>query len=1133
MVRVFLPSLPIVFCCFFFFFAVFGTTSCAQPQHPEQGTILPSFLANAGTAAGFIDDTKCSIEDLEQANDSQLYAILQELRATKFFRNFIVDLEKKCPLEKWRTGSSSGDAQDDEEEEFQCAGGTEDEEAEFAEPACHVDTGSEGASFQSENPFDSNALNFLSKSGFESKEQKDTFSWKQHSDKVTQSSDPVDCAEEEQAEDLFWMDMCHYIHAGEGKTIVNLASNPERNTMYNGTHIWRAIYEENCMAVSQDDNDIDKLKGASDYTDTCFEERVLYRLLSGLHTSTTLSIAKHYYAPSKRKGRENWEPNPEYFMEKLGSHPDYIRNLHFSYVVLLRALKKASPILHDYDIRTGDIVQDETASVLLKRLLDSSILQSCSGVFHAFDENLMFHESNPDAISLQQNFKGVFHNISSILDCVQCQQCKLHGKMAMLGYGAALKVLFMKSPTAESLERNEIVAFINTVAKFSESIREIRELTNLYMQNLPLPQGTTSSDSIVSIEYVDRAVGLAASLGQQGKISFSEEQQLVTRALERDPDLLILAKHYASDEDKFLALSGLSSPSSMTPDAIVVGTGLAGLTVTLNMLDRGGRVILIEKEHSLGGNSNKASSGINACCFEDGPDSLEVFKNDTIRSAGESAQLDLIETLVSRSASAVEWLRSRAGVDLSLKAQLGGHSSKRTHRPKNGMVGAEIIFAMQKHVRKYEKTGQLTLMVDTKVTELLTDETGKVIGVHCESATDPESSPTDLYADNVVLAVGGFAADRSSGSLLSEYRPELLKMPTTAGHFSTGDGVRLASSLGAGMVDMDKVQVHPTGWVDPADPENTSKTLAAELMRGVGGILINKSGERFCNELGTRAYVTDRMLSHNPLYNSTGKWSVDSPLESFYLVLSSSAAEDGKKHVDLYTHKGLMTRLDGVSALSQWMGLPQETVVATLKKYQNDASRGLDSFGKTSFRGVPQNDLENEVFYAGMVTPVLHYCMGGITIDTEGNVLDSEGKAISGLHAAGEVTGGVHGGNRLGGNSLLECTVYGTIVGQKLPIKQRKNFLVQQGDPSDGANKKETRNVSLAELKKHDTPDDCWVAIHGTVYDLTEFADEHPAGAQSIHNLAGKDGTQAFAAVHGKDMLKDFEEDLIGPLIVL
>ncbi|KAI2512453.1 hypothetical protein MHU86_1906 [Fragilaria crotonensis] len=178
-----------------------------------------------------------------------------------------------------------------------------------------------------------------------------------------------------------------------------------------------------------------------------------------------------------------------------------------------------------------------------------------------------------------------------------------------------------------------------------------------------------------------------------------------------------------------------------------------------------------------------------------------------------------------------------------------------------------------------------------------------------------------LHATNVVLATGGFAADRSSGSYLEKYRPELLDMPTTAGAFSTGDGISLATTLGAGIVDMEKVQIHPTGWVDPKDPDNKSKVLAAELMRGVGGVLINSQGKRFCNELGTRAYVTDKMLSHDAHYAATKEWDKAAPIPTFSLVLASSAAEDGNKHVDHYAHKGLLQRLEGIQALADWDGV--------------------------------------------------------------------------------------------------------------------------------------------------------------------------------------------------------------------
>ena len=406
----------------------------------------------------------------------------------------------------------------------------------------------------------------------------------------------------------------------------------------------------------------------------------------------------------------------------------------------------------------------------------------------------------------------------------------------------------------------------------------------------------------------------------------------------------------------------------------------------------------------------------------------------------------------------------------------------------------------------------------------------RVVGVECRTL---DGETIQLNADNVILATGGFAADRSSGSYLEEYRPELLAMPATAGGFSTGDGVRLATALGAGTRDMNKVQVHPTGWVDPADPNNLSKTLAAELMRGVGGVLLNAQGKRFCNELGTRAYVTDQMLSQHPKYAKTKEWDSGYEIPTFSLVLSSAAADDGKKHVDLYTHKGLMTRLEGVDALAKWMGIPKSTLVSTFISYQKSAQAGRDEFDKLSFRGVPLEDLSKEVFYAGTVTPVLHYCMGGITIDKEGSVLNEDGERIPGLHAAGEVTGGVHGNNRLGGNSLLECTVYGTIVGQKMPIKNHAAMSAASGEEISGTGlgrsvDGELGIVTMEELAKHNTEDDLWVAVHGFVYDFSDFAEEHPAGPESIRDLAGTDGTAAFAAVHNTNMLEDFEEEKRG-----
>lgn len=279
-------------------------------------------------------------------------------------------------------------------------------------------------------------------------------------------------------------------------------------------------------------------------------------------------------------------------------------------------------------------------------------------------------------------------------------------------------------------------------------------------------------------------------------------------------------------------------------DAIVVGSGLAGLTTTLEFLDRGGRVALIEKEATLGGNSLKASSGMNACC--EGNDNEVLFESDTTKSAGELARPPFIHELISCSGSALQWLKERVGVDLNQLAQLGGHSYPRTHRPLEGMIGAEVIAHLEQLVRTYIDVSQndkrqVSIFSSTRVEQLLQSK-NQITGVKARNIITNVTSV--IYAPQVVLATGGFASDRRPNSLLNKVRPDLVHFGTTGGAFSTGDGISLATQLGASTVDLEQIQLHPTGFVNPKHPDHGTKVLAAELLRGVGGILLNSQGER-------------------------------------------------------------------------------------------------------------------------------------------------------------------------------------------------------------------------------------------------------------------------------------------------
>lgn len=206
----------------------------------------------------------------------------------------------------------------------------------------------------------------------------------------------------------------------------------------------------------------------------------------------------------------------------------------------------------------------------------------------------------------------------------------------------------------------------------------------------------------------------------------------------------------------------------------------------------------------------------------------------------------------------------------------------------------------------------------------------------------------------------------------------------------------MAMAIGANGIYLDKVQVHPTGLVDPAEPDAKWKFLAAEALRGVGGLILDANGKRFCDELGHRDYVTGMM------------WKNKGP---FRLVMNTAAAKEISWHVKHYESRRLMKPFTSGEALAREMGLSPATLEKTFADYNEIARTKKDPFGKKYFHNLPFK-MDDE-FHVAIITPVLHYTMGGIEITPDAEIKNKQG-AIPGLFAAGELCGGVHGVNRLG-----------------------------------------------------------------------------------------------------------------------
>ena len=484
-------------------------------------------------------------------------------------------------------------------------------------------------------------------------------------------------------------------------------------------------------------------------------------------------------------------------------------------------------------------------------------------------------------------------------------------------------------------------------------------------------------------------------------------------------------------------------------DIVVVGAGGAGMTAALTASAAGKSVLLIESQPALGGNSVKSTGGMNAAktiyqdantfaeeagvektlkaaeayadneaitalaatvkeqweAWQAAPegyfDSTELFALDTLIGGKGLNDPELVNTLVNNSAAAIDYLDS-IGIHLNNVAAFGGASVKRIHRPVNDegkvvSVGAYTVPLLEKAVAERDN---LALMINLTATKLLTDETGAVCGLE---ATTADGYIVTVYAKAVILATGGFGANLD---MVVQYKPELAGFMTTNAAGIQGQGILMATEIGAATVDMEQIQIHPTVQADTA-------SLITEGLRCDGAILVNANGERFIDEVGTRDVVSAAEIAQP---------------DSFSWLVVDQKMVDASSVIQGYITRGLMLQGDSYEALAAELGIPADAFAATMEKWNGYVAEKNDpDFGRTSFAA----PLDTAPFYAVKVTAGIHHTMGGLKIDSRTHVLNTEGQIIPGLFAAGEVTGGVHGGNRLGGNAVADFVVFGRIAGEE------------------------------------------------------------------------------------------------------
>ena len=487
--------------------------------------------------------------------------------------------------------------------------------------------------------------------------------------------------------------------------------------------------------------------------------------------------------------------------------------------------------------------------------------------------------------------------------------------------------------------------------------------------------------------------------------------------------------------------------STVDADVVVVGAGGAGMTAAITAAAEGKSVVILESQSMVGGNSVRATGGMNAgktvyqdenefgesagvektlktaaekyadnktitalaktvseqwAAYQANPtgyfDSVELMELDTMIGGKGINDPELVETLCANSADAIDWLDEH-GITLHNVSSFGGASVKRIHRPVNAegktvSVGSYMIPLLQENC---EKAG-VKMMLDTTATEILTDANGAAVGV---KATGASGETVTVNAKAVVLATGGFGANLD---MVVKYKPELKGFMTTNAPGIQGQGIEMAEAIGAATVDMDQIQIHPT-------VEANTAALITEGLRGDGAILINEEGQRFIDEVGTRDVVSAAEIAQ------TGSYS--------WLVVDQAMA-DASSVIQGYIKKGYTVTGATYEELGKAMGVDAAAFAETMEKWNGCVEAKNDpDFGRTSFA----NPLNTAPYYAVKVTAGVHHTMGGLKINANTEVLNEKGEVIPGLFAAGEVTGGVHGANRLGGNAVADFTVFGRIAG--------------------------------------------------------------------------------------------------------
>jgi len=462
-----------------------------------------------------------------------------------------------------------------------------------------------------------------------------------------------------------------------------------------------------------------------------------------------------------------------------------------------------------------------------------------------------------------------------------------------------------------------------------------------------------------------------------------------------------------------------TASAEKTADVIIVGGGGAGLAAAVSASNQGSSVIVIEKMGAVGGNT-LVCGGIYNCPDpalqkpEGIEDSPEFYAKQTWEGGDKIANKALVDVLCYNAYDGLQWIKG-LGLKFSDKITQGaGSLYRRTHVCLEPM-GSGYINA---YMRNLSGKKSVEILTSTKGESLVTDTTGKVVGVVAKAA---DGSRLTLHAKKgVIIATGGFSANvemrqkyNTSGKWPS-LGPDIM---TTNRPGATGDGIVMAEAIGADLVDMEQIQLLYLG--NPKDGGMTRYT--PRCLSGTDKIVfVNKEGKRFVREDGRRDEICGALLKQTKKI----MYIVESG-DGDAVPLDKMTTADGIPVLQAEKDGDLLIS-DTIEGLAAKIGCDPAALKATIEGFNASVASKKDDFGRQLY-SIP---MTKGPYIATPRVACVHHTMGGVRIDTKCDVLDKSGKIIPGLFAAGEVTGGIHGANRLGGNAVVDTVVFGKLAGE-------------------------------------------------------------------------------------------------------